>query len=201
MQAYANTRWRSSFQILCLKQKISPKLFWTFGWTPLGSWIRSWVSAPKCLFFFQDFEGVTLGVLSHHLKCQMTSSHLVDFSWDIAEFESNSGRSSADFSRDLPILAEILHPNRRNSLTKSRWQKEHITDRSFWPCTLTPGCLWEIPPETFFFGLLWVAFLTLFLIMRSLVCHRPSLAINQRHVGLHSWPLHAVVTPPTGDAL
>ena len=41
----------------------------------------------------------TLGVLSHHLNCEMKSPHLVDFSWDFAEFWSNFGRFFADFSR------------------------------------------------------------------------------------------------------
>ena len=39
----------------------------------------------------------TLGVLSHHLKFEMKSPHLVDFSWDLVEFESNLSRTLADF--------------------------------------------------------------------------------------------------------
>ena len=30
-----------------------------------------------------------LGVLSHHLKCEMKSLRLVDFSWDFVDFQSN----------------------------------------------------------------------------------------------------------------
>ena len=58
-----------------------------------------------------DFSEKTLGVLSHHLKCEMKSSHLVDFSWDFVDFQSNLSRILADFladfSRDWPKLAEI----------------------------------------------------------------------------------------------
>ena len=56
-------------------------------------------------------------------KCEMKSSHLVDFRVD---FESNFGRFLADLSQAWPILAEILRPKRGNSLTKSRWQKERV---------------------------------------------------------------------------
>ena len=45
-----------------------------------------------------------LGVLSHHLKCEMKSPHLVDFSWDFVDFQSNLSQSLADVR---PILAEI----------------------------------------------------------------------------------------------
>ena len=38
-----------------------------------------------------------LGVLSHHLKCEMKSPHLVDFSWDLVDFLSNLGRILAEF--------------------------------------------------------------------------------------------------------
>ena len=45
-----------------------------------------------------------LGVLSHHLKCEMQSPPLGDFSWDYRRFsvgfESNFDRFWADFSRD-----------------------------------------------------------------------------------------------------
>ena len=45
-----------------------------------------------------------LSVLSHHLKCEMKSPHLVDLSWDLVdfwvEFELNLGHLLADFSRD-----------------------------------------------------------------------------------------------------
>ena len=45
-----------------------------------------------------------LGVLSHHLKCEMKSPRLVDFSWDFVDFQSNLSQILADF---WPILAEI----------------------------------------------------------------------------------------------
>ena len=38
-----------------------------------------------------------LAVLSHHLKCEMKSPHLVDFSWDFVDFQSNLSRILADF--------------------------------------------------------------------------------------------------------
>ena len=38
-----------------------------------------------------------VGVLSHHLKCEMKSPHLVEFSWDFVDFESKFGST---FSRD-----------------------------------------------------------------------------------------------------
>ena len=39
----------------------------------------------------------TIGVLSHHRKCEMKSPHLADFSWDFVEFCSNLSRILADF--------------------------------------------------------------------------------------------------------
>ena len=49
-------------------------------------------------------EQTRLDVLSHHLKCEMKRPHLVDFSRDFVDFQSNSSQSLADF---LPILAEF----------------------------------------------------------------------------------------------
>ena len=37
-----------------------------------------------------------LGVLSH-LKFEMKSPHLVDFSWDVVDFQSSLSRILADF--------------------------------------------------------------------------------------------------------
>ena len=61
-----------------------------------------------------------------NLRYEMKSPHLVDYSWDLVDFWSILSRILADFwlilaeiSWDKPILAEILRPNRRNSLTKS----------------------------------------------------------------------------------
>ena len=38
-----------------------------------------------------------LGLLSHHLKCEMKSLHLVDFSWDLVDSWSNLSRILAAF--------------------------------------------------------------------------------------------------------
>ena len=41
----------------------------------------------ECLQLFHACQDRwQLGVLSHHLKCEMKSSHLVDFSWDFVDF-------------------------------------------------------------------------------------------------------------------
>ena len=54
---------------------------------------------------FRQFCGAEpLGVLSHHLRCGMKSPHLVYFSWDFADFQSNLSQILADFQ---PILGEI----------------------------------------------------------------------------------------------
>ena len=45
-----------------------------------------------------------LGVLSHHLKCEMKSPHLVDFSWYFVDIQLHLSQMLADFQ---PILAEI----------------------------------------------------------------------------------------------
>ena len=36
-------------------------------------------------FFVSELAFHALGVLSHHLMCEMKSPHLVDFSWDLVD--------------------------------------------------------------------------------------------------------------------
>ena len=63
----------------------------------------------------------------------MKSPHLVNFNWHFVNLSKLSRILEdiqlilAEISRDLPILAESLRLKRWNSLTKSRWQKEHVT--------------------------------------------------------------------------
>ena len=61
------------------------------------------VEATSCSYKGCTEATLTLGVLSHHLKCEMKSPHLVAFSWDLVdvwvEFELNFGHYLADFSR------------------------------------------------------------------------------------------------------
>ena len=67
--------------------------FLPFAFLPSGSF-RQRISGPKSLGLCPVLSA--LGVLSHHLKCEMKSPHLVDFSWDV---ESKFGRLLADFRR------------------------------------------------------------------------------------------------------
>ena len=60
-------------------------------------------SAASCCFlqisavFCENCDSQTLGVLSHHLKCEMKSPHLVDCSWDFVDFQPNLSQILANF--------------------------------------------------------------------------------------------------------
>ena len=56
-----------------------------------GCFLKSTVPA------FSSFS--ELGAPSHHLKCEMKSPHLVDYSWDFVGFQSNLSQNLANFGR------------------------------------------------------------------------------------------------------
>ena len=64
-----------------------------------------------------------LGVLSHHLMYEMKSLLAEINRRSLVEFQSNFGQSLAEISR----FSRGLRPKRGKSLTKSRWQKEHVS--------------------------------------------------------------------------